>query len=129
MTLIYISSTMTGTLSFWLLRVLPRPSAIMDTHRTHEAPISKESKPSVEPRHITVQELQLFQDPDNLHGKRFVLSPDSSDDSETYEVIGYSKKRDKTVEYDVLFDECEDPIKDPITVTTKEMMEMLKDSL
>ena len=97
----------------------------MATHRTHEAPITKESKPSVEPRHITAQELQLFQDPDNLHGKWFVLSPDSSDDSETYEVIGYSKKRNKTVEYDVLFYECEDPI----TVTTKEMMGMIKDSL
>ena len=39
-----------------------------------------------------------------------------------YEVIGYSMKRDKMVEYDVLFDSCEDPV----TVNAKEMMGMLE---
>ncbi|KIL65516.1 hypothetical protein M378DRAFT_76963 [Amanita muscaria Koide BX008] len=28
----------------------------------------------VEPRHITAEELRLFRDPENLHGKQFVLS-------------------------------------------------------
>ncbi|KAH9039297.1 hypothetical protein EDB85DRAFT_1887481 [Lactarius pseudohatsudake] len=55
-----------------------------------EAPLSK---PLVEPRHITNEELQLFQNPENLHGKQFILSPDTSD-SGLYEVIGYSRKRD-----------------------------------
>jgi hypothetical protein len=52
-----------------------------------EAPLFK---PSVEPMHI-------------------ILSPDN-EDSGMYGVIGYSKKRDKTVKYDVLFDDCEDPV-------------------
>jgi hypothetical protein len=86
-----------------------------------ERPISK---PSVEPRRVTPEDLRLFEIPDNLHGKQFLLSPDS-DESCMYEVIGYSRKRDKTVTYDVLFDDCEDPI--PVEV--KEMMGMLEDSL
>jgi hypothetical protein len=90
------------------------------TQVNHEAPLSK---PMVEPRHITAEELQLFQDPKNLHGKQFVLSAD--DDSGLYEVIGYSRKRDKTVEYEVLFEECGDPI----LLNAKEMMAMVEDSL
>jgi hypothetical protein len=85
-----------------------------------EAPLSK---PMVEPRHITAEELRLFRDPENLHGKQFVLS--ANNDSGMYEVIGYSRKRDRTVEYDVLFDDCGDPI----MVNAKEMMAMLEDSL
>lgn len=38
---------------------------------------------------------------------------------------GYSRKWDRTVEYDMLFNNCEDPI----MVNAKEMMAMLKDSL
>ncbi|KAH9074846.1 hypothetical protein EDB83DRAFT_2312347 [Lactarius deliciosus] len=55
-----------------------------------EAPLSK---PLVEPRHITNEELQLFQNPENLHGKQFILSPETND-SGLYEVIGYFRKRD-----------------------------------
>ena len=83
------------------------------------------SKPLVEPRCITAEELQLFQNPDNLHGKQFIFSPDS-DDTGMYEVISYTRKWDTTVTYDLLFDDCED---DPITVDTKEMMRLLEDSL
>ncbi|KAH9167391.1 hypothetical protein EDB89DRAFT_129962 [Lactarius sanguifluus] len=86
-----------------------------------EAPLSK---PLVEPRHITNEELQLFQNPENLHGKQFILSPDTND-SGLYEVIGYSRKQDRSVAYEVLFDDCEDPI----VVDTKGMMGMLEDSL
>jgi len=32
-------------------------------------------KPAVEPTRITPEELQLFQNPENLHGKQFILSP------------------------------------------------------
>jgi hypothetical protein len=42
-----------------------------------------------------------------------------------YEVIGYHRKRDKSVEYDVLFDDCEDPI----LFDAGEMMRLLEDSL
>jgi hypothetical protein len=66
----------------------------------------------------------LFQIPDNLHGKQFILSPDA-DGSGMYEIIGYYRERDKSVQYDVLFDDCEDSIR----VDAKEMMGMLKSSL
>jgi hypothetical protein len=82
------------------------------------------SKPSIEPRRITAEELQLFWSPDNLHGKQFILSP-GTDESGTYEVIEYSRKRDKTIQYEVLFDDCADPA----AVNAKEMMAMLKDSI
>jgi hypothetical protein len=74
----------------------------------------------IEPRHITAEELRLFRDPENLHGKQFVLY-----DSGMYEVIGYSRKRDRTIEYEVLFDDCGDPI----MVNATEIMAMLEDSL
>lgn len=86
----------------------------------HEAHISK---PLVEPRHITAEELHIFEIPDNLLGKQFILSP-SSDESCLYKVIGYAKKLNKMVTYDVLFDDCGE-----ISVETEEMMGMLKDSM
>ena len=85
----------------------------------HEKPLSPLSKPSVEPRHITIEEHQLFRNPENLHGKMFTLS---SDDSALYEVIGYHKKRDKTVEYEILFDDCHG---DSFTIGEEEMANML----
>ena len=56
-----------------------------------------------------------------------MLSPDWGDEEpEMYEVIGYSKGRDKSVKYyEVLFEYCPDPIR----VDVKEMMGMLEDSL
>jgi hypothetical protein len=78
----------------------------------------------VDPRRITPEELRLFEIPDNLHGKQFLLSPDS-DESSMYEVIGYSRKRDKTVTYDILFDDCVDPF----PVDGEEMVRMLEDNL
>ncbi|KAF8320525.1 uncharacterized protein EI90DRAFT_3080488 [Cantharellus anzutake] len=69
-------------------------------------------------------ERELFQNPDKLHGKQFVLSP-HTDESGVYKVIGYHKRRDNSVQYDVLFDDCEDPI----LVDAGEMMRMLEDSL
>jgi hypothetical protein len=79
---------------------------------------------SAEPRPITTEELQLFRNPDDLLGRRFVLSPDT-DDPGIYEVIAYYMKKDKTLQHDVLFDDCGDPI----TVDMKEMAGMLQDSL
>jgi hypothetical protein len=66
----------------------------------------------------------LFQIPDNLHGKRFILSPDT-EASGMYEVIGYYRERDKSVQYDILFEDCDDHIR----VDAKEMMGMLENSL
>jgi hypothetical protein len=85
-----------------------------------EAPLSM---PMVQPRHITAEEIQLFQDPEHLHGKQFILL--DNDDSGMYEVTGYSRKRDRTLEYDVLFDDCEDSIK----LNASEMTVMLEGSL
>jgi hypothetical protein len=105
-----------------IYRMSMHPTSAPPFAGTREAPLSK---PSAEPRRITTGELRLFQNPDNLHGKQFILSADNHD-SVMYEVIGYSRKRDRTVEYDVLFDDCGG---DPIMVNAKEMMTMLEDSL
>jgi hypothetical protein len=104
--------------AIYRLSIHPRTGPITSNS---ERPISK---PSADPRRITAEDLRLFEIPDNLHGKQFLLSPDS-DESSMYEVIGYSRKRDKTVTYDVLFDDCVDPV----PVDAKEMKGMLEDSL
>lgn len=68
---------------------------------------------------------KFAQQPDRVHGKQFVLSGDNHDgDSGMYKIIGYSRKRDRTVIYNVLFNDREDPI----MANTKEMMAMLEDS-
>ena len=59
-----------------------------------------------------------------MHGKRFILTPDS-DDSGMYEVVGYYRERDKSLKFDILFDDCDDPIR----VSGAEMMGMLGYSL
>ena len=105
---------------FYISSMIYRMS-VHPTPGNHGAPFSK---PMVEPRHITAEELRLFRDPENLHGKRFILSTNTNNDSGMYEVIGYSRKRDRTVEYDVLFDDCGDPI----MMNAKEMMALLEDS-
>ena len=65
--------------------------------------------------------LQVFEIPDRKH---FLLSPDS-EESCINEIIGYTRKRHKTVTYDVLFnDDCWE-----VPVEVKDMMEMLQDSL
>src|SRR5258706_7602801 len=82
------------------------------------------TKHAVEPRGITPEELQLFQNPDNLHGKQFIISP-GTDDSGMYEVIGYHRARDKALTFNVLFEDCDDAV----AVGEKEMIDMLRDSL
>ena len=86
-----------------------------------ERPISK---PLADPRRITSEDLRLFETPDNLYGMQFLLSP-NGDESCMYEIIIYSRKRDKPVTYDVLFENCEDPI----PVVEKDMMSVREDSL
>lgn len=82
------------------------------------------SKPAVKPRPITTNE---FQNPDDLLGRQFIFSEDAEPkDPGMYEVVGYYTGRDKSIEYDVLFEDCDD---DPIRVGAKEMLEMLEDSL
>ena len=81
------------------------------------------SEPTVESRSLTIEELRSFQDPENLHGKQFLLSPNTAE-AGLYEVIGYSKSRDKSVQYSVLFDDCPDPI----MVDADEMLHLLEDS-
>ncbi|KAF8342329.1 uncharacterized protein EI90DRAFT_3032913 [Cantharellus anzutake] len=110
-------------------------SAIIKRHQELSRPVNSTpsptddpeqplSKPSAEPRRLTPEERQLFQNPDELHGKQFVLSHDS-DGSGMYEIIGYHRKRDKSVQYEVLFDDCEDPM----LLDGGEVMKMLEDSL
>ena len=95
----------------------PSPSFTSD----YEPPLLKSS---VEPRCLTTKEHQGFQNPDKLHEKQFILSPHTNN-SVKYKVIGYHKKRDKSVQYDVLFDDCGDLI----LLNVEEVMKMLEDSL
>jgi len=96
------------------------PSATPTTN-PREPPLFKLT---VDPRRPTVEELRLFQNPENLHGKQFILAPDT-DESRMYEVIGYSRLRDKSIQYSVLFDDCVDPI----IVDAVEMLHLLEDSV
>jgi hypothetical protein len=98
------------------LSLEPNPSVTNDI----EPPLSK---PSAEPSRLTDEERQLFQNPDKLHRKQFVLSP-HTEDSVLYEVIGYRRKRDNSVQYEVLFDDGDGPI----LLEAGEMMSMLEDS-
>jgi hypothetical protein len=86
-------------------------------------PVSKPGKPAVKPQLITAKDMQSFQIPDNVLGKNFIFSPDT-EASGMYEVVGYYRGKD-TVEYDIVFEDCGDPIR----VDAEEMMGMLKDSL
>jgi hypothetical protein len=83
-------------------------------------------KLTVKPRSIqvTTKELQLFWISDNLHGKQFIIVHDP-DDLAMYEVVGYYRGRDKSVQFDILFDDCDNHIQ----VSGAEMMGMLENSL
>jgi hypothetical protein len=84
------------------------------------------SKPAFKPRPITAN---AFLTPDNLLGKKFIFSEDAEDYG-MYEVIGYYMGKDKSIEYDILFEVSDDSDDDPIRrVGAKEMTWMLDDSL
>ena|ERR1700722_5205152 len=82
------------------------------------------SKPSVDPKHISAEDMQSFKNPDNLNGRQFVFSPDT-EESGMYEVVGFYKGKYGEVQYDIIFED----IHDPIQIDAKEMVEMLKGSL
>jgi len=106
-----------------IYRGIPFPTPTIPIAHKTEPPLLKRS---VDPRPITAEELELFQDPKNLHAKQFILSPEMPDESSMYEVTSYRKKRDKTVQFEVLFDDIPDPIR---VDSMEKMMNMLKDSL
>jgi hypothetical protein len=101
----------------------PQVASADSQNRHSEPPISK---PAEENRRTTAEDLESFKNPENLYGKRFMVSPDAvTDDSTAYEVIGYYKGRGGTIRYDVLFEDCEDII----AMEDEEMMSLLGDSL
>jgi hypothetical protein len=67
--------------------------------------------------------MEQFQNPDNLLGKRFMLSLDP-DNCDLYEIFKYRKRQNGTVQYEVLWEECDEPIE----IDADEMMCMLKES-
>jgi hypothetical protein len=105
-------------MGFYRLSLVPTPHSDDDD----EPPLSNIS---VEPRLLTAEERRLFQNPDKLHGEKFILSP-NTEDAGVFEVIGYHRKRDKSVQYDVLFDDC---YGDPMLLDEGELMHMLEDSM
>lgn len=74
--------------------------------------------------HISAEDMQSFKNPDNLNGRQFVLSPDT-EESGMYEVVGFYKGKYGEVQYDIIFED----IQDPIRIDAKEMVEMLERSL
>jgi hypothetical protein len=76
-------------------------------------------------RAMTADELVNFQNnPDLLLGEKFILQP-NTDDAEMYEVISYRKNRDKSIEFEVLF---ESNPQVPLMHEEKDMKEMLCNS-
>ena len=71
-----------------------------------------------------MEDMQSFKNPDNLNGRQFVLSPDT-EESGMYEVVGFYKGKYGEVQYDIIFED----IQDPIRIDAKEMVEMLERSL
>jgi len=66
------------------------------TSATKNQPPLQSSKPVVETRSISVEDIVSFQNPDNLLGKQFVFSPDT-ESSGSYEVVAYCKGKDKVI--------------------------------
>jgi hypothetical protein len=68
-------------------------------------------------------DIQQFQNPDDLLGKRFMLSLDPYN-LDLYEITGYRRRRGGAVQYEVLWEGCDESI----VVDADEMMRMLKES-
>jgi hypothetical protein len=62
-------------------------------------------------------------DPDDLLGMRLTLSLDT-DNLDLYEITGYRRRRNGAVQYEVLWEGCDESI----VVDADEMMRMLKES-
>ena len=60
--------------------------------------------------HISAEDMQSFKNPDNLNGRQFVLSPDT-EESGMYEVVGFYKGKYGEVQYDIIFEDIQDPIR------------------
>jgi hypothetical protein len=67
--------------------------------------------------------MQQFPNPDDLLGKRFMLSLDT-DNVTLYEITGYRRRRNGAVQYEVLWEDCDESI----DVDADEMTRMLKES-
>lgn len=85
------------------------------TGDNREAPITK---PSVDPRSFDYSRALTI--------CRVIFSSEIDDEPGMCEVIGYSRKRDRTVTFNVLF---ENRSEDPFPVNAKDMMGMLEDNL
>ena len=66
----------------------------------------------------------MLQDPEKLIGARFLLSPDTSE-ATLWQVVSYTRTLNRGVKYDVIFDDCDDPI----SVEEEEMAGMIENSL
>ncbi len=97
----------------------------MDTNRgsasTGELPTARPRITT--PKAVNAGELQSFmRQPDLLHGKKFLMSPNTEDEI-MFEVVSYTRTRDKTLRFEILFEDCDDSL----MVEQKEMKSMLED--
>ena len=70
-------------------------------------------------RNVTTTDMEEFQNPDNLLKKRFMESLDPDN-----EIHGYRRRKNGTVQYEVLWEDCDEPL----DVDEDEMMSMVKES-
>ena len=75
-------------------------------------------------RQVTPEDLQRFKNPENLIGARFLLSPETPEQI-LWQVVSYTRTLNRGVKYDVIFDDCDDPI----SVEEEEMAGMIENSL
>jgi hypothetical protein len=68
--------------------------------------------------------MQQFPNPDDLLGKRFMLSSLDTDKVDLYEITGHRRRLNGAVQYEVLWEDCDESI----DVDADEMMHMLKES-
>ncbi|THG99154.1 hypothetical protein EW026_g3142 [Hermanssonia centrifuga] len=80
---------------------------------------------SIIPKALSAGEIQSFMgQPDLLHGRKFLMSPDTEDEA-MFEVVSYTRARDKSLRFEILFEDCDDS---SLTIDQEEMNSMLEES-
>ncbi len=93
------------------------PAVAVDKVRGSTDELRTARPPSVTPKALSADELQSF--PELLHGRKFLMSPNTED-----EVVSYTRARDKTFRFEILIEDCGDS---PLMIDQKEIDSMLED--
>ncbi|PSS31131.1 hypothetical protein PHLCEN_2v2336 [Hermanssonia centrifuga] len=100
------------------------PAVAVDKVRGSTDELRTARPPSVTPKALSADELQSFEgQPELLHGRKFLMSPNTEDEV-MFEVVSYTRARDKTLQFEILIEDCGDS---PLMTDQKEMDSMLED--